>query len=67
VPDAHDVVAKQFRGSGVVGVVVGVDQMGHGVTDALGRRHLVHCPPQVVTDSRRGVEQHHPVGRCEER
>ena len=44
------------RRAGVVGVVVGVDQMGHGVTDALGRRELVHGPPQVVTDGRRGVE-----------
>jgi hypothetical protein len=37
-------------------VVVGAGQMGHGVTDALGRRDLVHGPRQVVTDGRRGVE-----------
>jgi hypothetical protein len=53
VPDTHDVVAEQVRRAGVVGVV-GVDQMGHGVTDALGRRDLVHGPPQVVADGRRG-------------
>jgi hypothetical protein len=67
VPDAHDVVAEQVRRAGLVGVVVGVDQMGHCTADTFGRRDLVHGPPQVVADGRRGVEQHHPVGRREER
>ena len=67
VPDAYEIVAEQVGRAGVVGVVMGVDDVGHRVTQALGLRDLVHGPSQVVADGRRGVEQHHPVGRGEER
>ena len=45
----------------MVGVVVGVDQVGHGVCDAVGGGDLVHGPAQVVADARWCVEQHHAV------
>ena len=60
VPDPDDVL-EQRGGTAVVGVVMGVDQVCHGVADALRGGDLVDGPPQVAADARRRVEQHHAV------
>jgi hypothetical protein len=51
----------------VVGVVVGVDEVGDGVADAVGGGDLVDGPLQVVADGRGRVEQHDAVGGGQER
>ncbi len=51
----------------MVVVVVGVDQVGHPVGDAVGGGDLVHRAAQVAADGRRRVEQHHAVGGGQER
>src|SRR6516225_10632032 len=51
VTDASDVPPKQGRGTGVVGVVMGIDEMRHLVADAAGGRNLVHGALDVVTDA----------------
>src|SRR5689334_4018290 len=61
VADADDVAAEQRGRAGVVGVVVGVDQVGDGVGRAVGGGDLVHGAAQVGADGRRRVEQHHAV------
>ena len=66
VPDPGHVV-EQRGGPAVVGMVVGVNQVRHGVADALGGRDLVDSPAQVVPDAGRCVEQHHAVARGQER
>ena len=66
VPDPGDVV-EQGGGPAVVGMVVGVDQMGHGVADALGGGDLVDSPAQVVADAGRCVEQDDAVACRQER
>src|SRR6185437_15950159 len=63
VPDADHVPAEQRGRAGVVGVVVGVDQVGHRVGHPVGGGDLVHGPLQVTADARRRVEQHDAV-RC---
>src|SRR6266540_3297676 len=45
----------------VVGVVVRVDDVGHLVGHAVGRRDLVDGALQVVPDGGGRVEQHHPL------
>jgi len=67
VPDADHVPVEQRRRGGVVGVVVGVDQVGDPVGHAVGRGDLVDGPPQVAADGRRRVEQHHAVAGGQER
>ena len=66
VPDPDDVLEER-GGRAVVGVVMGVDQVRHGVADALRRGHLVDGPPQVIADARGRVEQHHAVPGDQER
>jgi hypothetical protein len=51
----------------MVGVVVGVDEVGHRVAHALGGGDLVHGPLQLVADGRRSVEQHDAVSCGQER
>jgi hypothetical protein len=58
---AGDVLVEQGRCAGVVGVVVGVDEVGHLVADAVCRRDLVDGALNVVADRRRGVEHHDAV------
>jgi hypothetical protein len=67
VPDADHVPVEQGGRGAVVGVVVGVDQVGHGIAHALGRGDLVDRAPQVLTDGRRRVEQHDAVRGNQER
>jgi hypothetical protein len=67
VPDASDVPAKQRRRAGVIGVVMGIDEMRHLVADAMGGGDLIHGPLDVVTDARRRVEQDDAVGCRQER
>src|ERR1700722_5483098 len=67
VADPGDVPVEQRGGAAVVGVVVGVDQVGHGVGHAVGGGDLVHGPLQVTADARRRVEQHHAVRGGQER
>ena len=51
----------------MVGVVVGVDEVGDGVGDTVGGGDLVDGPLQVMADGRGGVEQHDAVGGGQER
>ena len=67
VADAGDAVVEQRGGAGVVGVVVGVDEVGHLVADAVGGGDLVDGPLDVVTDRGRRVEQDDAVRRRQER
>jgi hypothetical protein len=67
VPDPDHVGAEQRGGTGVVRVVVGVNQVGHPVAHPLGGGDVVHGPLQVVADGRRRVEQHHAVRGGQER
>jgi len=55
------------QASSVVGVVMGVDQVGHRAGHAVGGGDLVHRPPQVAADGRGRVEQHDPVAGGQER
>jgi hypothetical protein len=54
-------------GADVVGLVVGVHQVGHLVGHAVVGADLVDGPLQVVPDGRGRVEQHHAVAGGEER
>jgi hypothetical protein len=65
--DADHGRVEQRGRAGVVGVVVGVDEVGDGVGDAVGGGDLVDGPLQVVADGRGGVEQDHAVGGGQER
>ena len=67
VPDAGDVPAEQRGRAGMIGVVVGVDEMRHLVADAVGGGDLVHRALDVVADRRRRVEQHDAVLGGQER
>jgi hypothetical protein len=67
VPDADHVAPEQQGRTGVVGVVVSVDQVGHRVAHPLGGGDVVHGPLQVVADGRGRVEQHHAVRGGQER
>jgi hypothetical protein len=67
MPDANDVRAEQARRTGVVGVVMRVDEVRHLVADAVRSGDLVYGPLDVVADGWGGVEQHHPVARGQER
>ena len=67
VPDASDVPAEQRGRAGVIGVVMGIDEMRHLVADAVGGGDLVHGPLDVVTDGGRRVEQDDAVGCRQER
>jgi hypothetical protein len=48
-------------------MVVGIDEMGHLVTDPVDRGDLVHGPLNVVTKGGWRVEQDDAVARCQER
>src|ERR1019366_2134473 len=50
VPDPDDIL-EQRGGPAVVGVVMGVNQVRHGVADALRGGDLVDSPPQVMADA----------------
>src|SRR5207244_3377742 len=65
--DTEHVAAEQRRGGEVVGVVVGVDDVGHLVGHAVGGGDLVDGALQVVPDAGGRVEQHHPVLGGQER
>ena len=67
VPDADHVPVEQRGRAGVVGVVVGVDQVGHRVGHAVGGGDLVDGPPQVGADARRRVEHDYSVAGGQER
>jgi hypothetical protein len=67
VPNPHDVLAEERGRAGMVGVVVGVDQVGHLVAHAVRLRDLVDGPLQVVPDARRRVEEDDAVRRRQER
>jgi hypothetical protein len=67
VPDPDHVPVEQRGGAGVIGVVVGVDEMGHPVAHALGRGDLVHGSLDVAPDARGRVEQHDAVWGGQER
>jgi hypothetical protein len=67
VPDADHVPVEQRGRAGVVGVVMGVHQVGDPVAHAVSGGDLVHGPPQVAPDGRRRVKQHHPVAGGQER
>jgi len=49
-PIRNDIL-EQRGGRAVVGVVMGVNQVRHGVADALCGGDLVDSPPQVVADA----------------
>ena len=66
VPDPHHVL-KQRGSTGVVVVVMGVDQVRHRVGHAIGGGDLVHGPPQVLADRGGSVEQHDAVWGGQER
>ena len=66
VPDPHDVL-EQRGCAGVVGVVMGVDQVRHRVGHAVRGGDLVDGPPQVVADRGGSVEQHDAVWGGQER
>jgi hypothetical protein len=53
-------------GADVVGVVVGVDRVGHLVGDSVGGSDLVDRPLQVVPDARGRAEQHHALAGGQE-
>ena len=61
VPDARDVPVEQRRRADVVGVVMGVDEVGDPIADAVGGGDLVHRALDVVTDGGRRVEQDNAV------
>ncbi len=67
MPDPDDVAVEQRGRGGVVGVVVGVDQVGHRAGHAVGGGDLLHRPPQVAADGRGRVEQHDAVPGGQER
>ena len=67
VPDPGHVPVEQEGRAGVVGVVVGVDEVGHRAGHAVGGGDLVHRPPQVAADGRGRVEQHDAVLGGQER
>jgi hypothetical protein len=66
VADADHAWVEQRGRAGVVGVVVGVDQVRHFVADAVGGGGLVDGPLQVVADGWGGVEQDDAVGGGQE-
>ena len=66
VPDARDAFVKQRGRAGVVGVVVGVDEVRDLVAHAVGGGDLVDRALDVVTDGRRRIEQDNAVLRREE-
>src|SRR6266700_2811008 len=49
VPDASDVPAEQRGRAGVIGVVMGIDEMRNLVAGAVGGGDLIHGPLDVVT------------------
>ncbi len=61
VADAGHAGPENGGRTGVVGVVVRVDEVGDLVAHALGGGDFVHGPLQVVAEGRRGVEQHDAV------
>ena len=66
VPDPHDVLAEERGRAGMVGVMVGVDQICHLVAHAVGLGDLVDRTLEVVPDARRGIEEDDAVlGRQE--
>src|SRR5215831_11637686 len=67
MPDADHVPVEQGGRAGVVGVVVRIDEVRHGVAHAVGGRHLIDSPPQVVADAGGCVEDHDAVRGGQER
>ena len=67
VPDPDRASLEEARRTGMVRVVVGVDEVGDPVGHAFGGGDLVHGATQVVPDGRRGVEQHDTLGSGQER
>jgi hypothetical protein len=62
MPDTHDIVAEYGGRGGVVGVVMGVDEVRHRAADILGCGDLVHGPLQVVADARGASNSTTPSG-----
>ncbi len=66
VPDPDDVLAEERGRAGMVGVVMGVDEVRHLVAHAVGLCDLVDRPLEVVPDARRGIEEDDAVRRRQE-
>src|SRR6267142_606727 len=64
---AHDVLAEQRGRAGMVGVMVGVDQVRHLVAHAVVSRNLVDRALEVMPDARRRIEENDAVRRRQER
>jgi hypothetical protein len=62
VADADHAGVEQRGRAGMVGVVVGVDEVGDGVGDAVGGGDLVDGPLQVVADGRGASNRTTPSG-----
>ncbi len=67
VPDADHVPVEQGGRAGVVGVVVGVDQVRDPVGHAVGGGDLIHRQTQVWAEARGGVEHDDAVVGGQER
>src|SRR5580700_10705510 len=55
--NSSDTSVKQRGCSGVIGVVVGVNEIGNLVADAVSDRNLIHGPLDVVSQSCGSVKQ----------
>jgi hypothetical protein len=67
VPDANNVLAENRGRAGMVGVVVGVDEVGHLAAHAVGHGDFDHGSFEVVADARGCVKQHHAIPGGHER
>ena len=55
-----EVVAEKVGSTGVIGMVMGVNEMRDGVADAFSLGDFVHRTAEIVADGRRSVEEHNP-------
>ena len=62
VPDPDDVLSEERGRAAMVRVMVGVDQVGHPVADAVGVRDLVDRPLEVVPDAGRRIASRRRCG-----
>jgi hypothetical protein len=67
VPDADDVPAKQRRRAGVIGIVMGIDEVRHPVVRAVRGGDLVYRPLDIATQAGRRIEQDDAGARRQER
>jgi translation elongation factor EF-Ts len=57
VADPNEVVTEEVGSAGVIGMVMGVNQMGDFVADAFAFGDFVHRTAEIVADRRRGIEE----------